>query len=195
MAWLSSKWLKVLLGVLGVGCVLAIIFPCPCRSRESARRASCQSNLKQISLAIQQYSEDFDGRLPLTRVGDVPSAGYRPAYGWADAIAPYSFAPSDFVRVLQCPSEADRSPISGTASGQVLLSSRNFTDYWFNARLSHIARQRLAEPASILLAGEGNDGRENCNARYALSTLPEACAHGGGFPGAPAHGRGQLCFR
>ncbi len=34
-------------------------------ARHNARRASCQSNLKQIGLAFSQYTQDYDDQLPL----------------------------------------------------------------------------------------------------------------------------------
>ena len=46
------------------------------RARENARRASCQSNLKQAMLGILQYSQDYDQTYP-------------PARKWIDEIMPY----------------------------------------------------------------------------------------------------------
>lgn len=44
--------------------VWTIITPNGSRSRESAKRASCQSNLKQMGMAVKQYSQDNDDKLP-----------------------------------------------------------------------------------------------------------------------------------
>jgi prepilin-type N-terminal cleavage/methylation domain-containing protein/prepilin-type processing-associated H-X9-DG protein len=53
-----------LLVVIAIIAVLAaILFPVFARARENARRASCQSNLKQIGLGFAQYSQDYDGTL------------------------------------------------------------------------------------------------------------------------------------
>lgn len=41
-----------------------ILFPVFGRARENARRTACASNLKQIGIAILQYTQDFDERLP-----------------------------------------------------------------------------------------------------------------------------------
>lgn len=50
-----------LLVVIAIISILAsILFPVFARARENARRASCQSNLKQIGLGIQQYTQDYD---------------------------------------------------------------------------------------------------------------------------------------
>src|SRR5690606_23019122 len=47
-----------------ISILAAILFPVFARARESARRASCLSNLKQIGLGIMQYTQDYDERYP-----------------------------------------------------------------------------------------------------------------------------------
>lgn len=62
----SAYTLIELLIVIAIIAVLAaILFPVFARARENARRASCQSNLKQISLGALQYIQDYDERFPL----------------------------------------------------------------------------------------------------------------------------------
>jgi len=71
----------------------AILFPVFARARENARRASCQSNLKQIGLGIMQYSQDYDEKLPICPQlnAGVYVAYYAtsPAYGVLKTIQPY----------------------------------------------------------------------------------------------------------
>ncbi len=56
-----------LLVVIAIIAVLAsILFPVFGRARESARKTSCLSNLKQIGLGWMQYSQDYDEKLMLT---------------------------------------------------------------------------------------------------------------------------------
>ena len=57
----SGFTLIELLVVIAIIAILAaILFPVFSIARENARRAACQSNLKQIGLAITQYLQDYD---------------------------------------------------------------------------------------------------------------------------------------
>jgi hypothetical protein len=49
----------------------AILFPVFARARENARRSTCQSNLKQLGLAFQQYLQDYDERF-IPYLADAP---------------------------------------------------------------------------------------------------------------------------
>jgi hypothetical protein len=71
----------------GVAMMGAMLFPVFSQARERARQAVCLSNLKQMSLAMQMYAQDYDDRLP-RRVD------------WMDALGPYIKAEP----VFHCPS-------------------------------------------------------------------------------------------
>src|SRR2546429_4029265 len=63
-----------LLVVIAIIAILAsILFPVFARARENARRASCQSNLKQIGLGMEQYKTDYDGLFPPYRGSHIDS--------------------------------------------------------------------------------------------------------------------------
>jgi prepilin-type processing-associated H-X9-DG protein len=49
-----------------------------------------------------------------------------------------------------------------------------YTDYWMNARFSGINQSELTASALSVLMGEGNDGTDATDARYALDSLPAA---------------------
>lgn len=62
MFW--KKWLARIFTVLGLALIAAILFPIFARSRGTGHGPSCQSNLKQIGLAMLQYAQDYDEKLP-----------------------------------------------------------------------------------------------------------------------------------
>jgi len=58
--------IELLVVIAIIAILAAILFPVFARAREKARQASCQSNLKQIGLAMQMYAQDYDEKLPPT---------------------------------------------------------------------------------------------------------------------------------
>ena len=48
--------IELLVVIAIIAILAAILFPVFNRARENARRASCQSNLKQLALAMMQYT-------------------------------------------------------------------------------------------------------------------------------------------
>ena len=56
--------IELLVVIAIIAILAAILFPVFARARENARRASCQSNLKQIGLAVMQYTQDYDETYP-----------------------------------------------------------------------------------------------------------------------------------
>jgi prepilin-type N-terminal cleavage/methylation domain-containing protein/prepilin-type processing-associated H-X9-DG protein len=57
--------IELLVVIAIIAILAAILFPVFAKAREKARSASCLSNVKQIALAILQYSQDYDERLPM----------------------------------------------------------------------------------------------------------------------------------
>lgn len=56
--------IELLVVIAIIAIIAAILFPAFARARENARRASCGSNMKQIGLALMQYSQDYDETYP-----------------------------------------------------------------------------------------------------------------------------------
>lgn len=107
-----------------------------------APRSSCQSSLKQITLACQQYTQDYDRRFP-----GVSSGGQQ---GWADLLQPYLKS----WQVFQCPS-GEKPP------------TQQRSDYFFNAGLRHIQTSRAASTTIAF-----GDGIDNAGTNAHLLELP-----------------------
>jgi prepilin-type N-terminal cleavage/methylation domain-containing protein/prepilin-type processing-associated H-X9-DG protein len=83
--------IELLVVISIIALLAAILFPVFARARENARRASCQSNLKQIGLAITQYTQDYD-----EKILNFYSAGL-----WMNDIQPYAKS----LQIIHCPSD------------------------------------------------------------------------------------------
>lgn len=56
--------IELLVVIAIISIIAAILFPVFARARENARRSSCLSNNKQLALAMMQYTQDYDEKLP-----------------------------------------------------------------------------------------------------------------------------------
>ncbi len=134
--------IELLVVIAIIAILAAILFPVFARARENARRASCQSNLKQIGLGVLQYKQDYDERYP--------SYGPPVSIGWADSLQPYVKS----TQLFQCPSETT-SPSNDPANN-------NFTDYFYNAGLTFYngsfsegrADAEITHPATTIMNGD-----------------------------------------
>ena len=56
--------IELLVVIAIIAILAAILFPVFARARENARKSTCQSNLKQIGMAVQMYAQDYDEIYP-----------------------------------------------------------------------------------------------------------------------------------
>src|SRR4028119_1048011 len=82
--------IELLVVIAIIAILAAILFPVFARARENARRASCQSNLKQIGLGLMQYTQDYDEKYPLFNENPGGPGNNSPARpNWTQIIQPY----------------------------------------------------------------------------------------------------------
>jgi len=106
--------IELLVVIAIIGILAAILLPALARARESARRASCQNNLKQMGIVFKMYANEAKGeRFPRVQ-GDPPwGPGPFPAGRCDNGLTQFELAPNMLsvhpeylsdANVLLCPS-------------------------------------------------------------------------------------------
>ena len=93
--------IELLVVIAIIAILAAILFPVFAKAREKARQTSCTSNLKQLGIAVLQYTQDYDEFYPGGAVGGGNHAGFAYGNGWAGQVYPFVKATGVFV----CPDD------------------------------------------------------------------------------------------
>jgi prepilin-type N-terminal cleavage/methylation domain-containing protein/prepilin-type processing-associated H-X9-DG protein len=133
--------IELLVVIAIIAILAAILFPVFARARENARRASCQSNLKQIGLGVLQYIQDYDERYPLRR-GTANDGVNDPHNMWYGGITPYLKS----AQIFQCPSDSNAPNAS--------LDHGGYSDYFYNSLLHNKSQARLSATAQTIMLGD-----------------------------------------
>jgi hypothetical protein len=145
-----------------IAILAAILFPVFARAREKARQSSCLSNVKQIGLAFQMYSTDYDEMLMPGRLAwpNTPPGCW--GTGWTRIAEPYM----KNTQLYKCPSHS--SPTSTTAQGTYQYSRSYGVNYNFHPATSppvSYARVKLpSQTISLTESTSGHPGMDHNNA-------------------------------
>src|SRR4051794_22434532 len=101
-----------------VALLAALLFPVFAQARGMARRAQCQSNLRQIGQAVLMYVQDNDEGMPVPFIG-------APRSSWVGGLQPY-------IRnweLFRCPTMADATFAGVSIWRAPLMLSQNLTQF------------------------------------------------------------------
>jgi len=114
-----------LLVVIAIIAILAsILFPVFGRARENARKTACLSNLKQLGLAVTQYTQDYDEKFPnagANWAAETDRAYYKTP---KNVLMPYIKSS----QIWKCPSDSNWAGSGGWGG----ISYASMMDNWFN---------------------------------------------------------------
>jgi prepilin-type N-terminal cleavage/methylation domain-containing protein/prepilin-type processing-associated H-X9-DG protein len=146
--------IELLVVIAIIAILAAILFPVFAKAREKARSSSCQSNLKQMAVAITQYTQDNDERLP----GRLNGGGE--AYSWRIVIGPYLKS----LQVFQCPSNTNNANNSYDGVTKISYGVNGHDAYTTPMRSGNgVSLAAIVAPAECIMICESLNGWSEMN--------------------------------
>jgi prepilin-type N-terminal cleavage/methylation domain-containing protein len=105
--------IELLVVIAIIAILAAILFPVFAQARESARKTSCLSNQKQLTLGIMMYVQDYDETFPNAYRGSNPDGTFANTDGWGgNTIEVWGLAVQPYVKNAQVHICPDWRPLS-----------------------------------------------------------------------------------
>ena len=128
--------IELLVVIAIIAILAAILFPVFAQAREKARQAGCQSNLKQIGLALKMYVQDYDETWPSGQILKDYSPGQTGAVGqdfifngWvSNMLRPYTRNQ----QIYRCPTLAGSGFADPWNGGTATTNGTNFVSFAYN---------------------------------------------------------------
>ncbi|HVF84893.1 MAG TPA: DUF1559 domain-containing protein [Abditibacteriaceae bacterium] len=147
--------IELLVVIAIIAILAAILFPAFAKARESARRASCSSNLKQIGLAMMQYTQEYDERFVRATIGIGGVSGQT----YANSLQPYLAS----TEIFKCASDSSAA-INTWWMGNLPATQQFHISYLYNTSVARSSLAGVQAPSGTLMAVDGGTnpiGSEN----------------------------------
>ena len=143
--------IELLVVIAIIAILAAILFPVFARARERARQASCQSNMKQLGLAMLMYASDYDGKV--FALSEYPNRSYDIQYdGYGSWHALHFLYPYMKNRqIYYCPSLEE----TGVHYGMNVYNPTRSDHYGWNQY--SLKLDMLERPAEHIMIAEANN--------------------------------------
>lgn len=141
--------IELLVVIAMIAVLAALLFPVFQKVRENARRTACLSNLKQIGLALTQYTGDNDEALP---PGAYSPPGSSNPVTWRQLIFPYIKS----VQVFTCPSNPYNTVPTDVDPPGTFFASYGSNDSALQINNKTALLNDIQNPSTIFVIGEAD---------------------------------------
>src|SRR4051812_7690860 len=167
-------WVQLLVVLLLILAAIAFLTPSLCRSRETANRVKCASNLRQIGQAILLYSNDNRGAYPRT-VAHSPASATESATWGSCPLGGDPYSGSAGAGATNRPSDNDV-----TASLFMLLRTQDITSEVFTCPSSNSEKDLFGGGTNAPINRSNFTSNKNLSYSY-QDPFPGTSAIGAGF--------------
>ncbi len=145
--------IELLVVIAIIALLVAILLPALGKARDAAKATQCVSNVKQITLALTQYSNDHDGKYPpnVDKQQSFPAPFNETGYSWYNADILGAYWP-------QMNSEDVVGSVSTIGGGALICPNhpqggRSYTmNYWASSGIGLVAGWRAGNPIRFRIA-------------------------------------------
>lgn len=162
--------IEILVVIAIISILSAILFPVFARTRENARKTSCLSNLKQLGMGVQMYSQDYDEKIPAAYLYWV-TGNTNYLNSWMQLVMPYV----KNAQVCECPSYSAASIYSENGPNkQIRIPHQSYTALFTVTTYTGRSLAEFTKPSETIY---GLDNKA-CSSSAVRAAFPGAYCNG-----------------